>query len=83
MSSCYFTGVAISLAPSTQTVSEGSDAVFTVIAMGESDVPYSVVFQTLDRTANGEYCTCSITKHVHSTQFNDMIRDSGKQRGDV
>ena len=54
MSSCYFTGVAISLAPSTQTVSEGSDAVFTVIVMGESDVPYSVVFQTLDRTANGE-----------------------------
>ena len=66
MSSCYFTGVAISLAPSTQTVSEGSDAMFTVIAMGESDVPYSVVFQTLDRTANDEYCTCSMTEGVQS-----------------
>ena len=52
---CYFPGVTISLAPSTQDVSEGSDAVFTLTASGGSDLPYSVVFQSVDGTAHGMY----------------------------
>ena len=39
--------------PSEQTVSEGTEAVFEIIAMGLSDIPYSVVFRTRDGTAQG------------------------------
>ena len=49
----YTVGIVISLEPATQTVSEGSEAVFRIVALGDSVLPYSVIFQTIDGSAQG------------------------------
>ena len=50
----YSAGVSLSLEPSDQTVSEGSEAVLRITAVGDSDLQYSVTFQSVDGTAQGE-----------------------------
>ena len=36
-------------------MSEGGDAVFRIVATGDSELPYSVTFETEDGSARGEY----------------------------
>lgn len=50
----YSAGVSLSLEPSDQTVSEGSEAVLRITAVGDSDLQYSVMFQSVDGTAEGK-----------------------------
>ena len=54
MSMVYSAGVSLSLKPSDQTVSEGSEAVLRITAVGNSDLQYSVMFQSVDSTAQGK-----------------------------
>ena len=58
------TDIEINLEPSSQTVSEGSNATFRITAVGLSDLPYSVIFSTIDGNAVG-MCT-EITTNVHT-----------------
>ena len=45
--------IEIRLEPSSQTVAEGSSATFRVVTTGQSDLPFSVLFRTVDGTAEG------------------------------
>lgn len=55
-------GIVISLQPSTQTVPEGSAAIFRVVATGDSELPYSVEFRTADGSAQGTFLSKFSTK---------------------
>lgn len=69
--SLFITDIVINLEPSSQTLSEGSNATFRITAVGLSDLPYSVTFLTIDGNAVG--MCIEITTNVYEYTLIQLI----------